>query len=508
MKTFFYCLVFFTACLCFNSCQQELSNENSSSAQGTLRDLNGNCNPSLVQGVYIEDTALTINNFIDASVNFSAPGAYLLQTDTINGYYFRGTGSVSAVGLQTIRLKGFGLPINTGTDLFHMRFDTSVCEVSVEVLSGTTPQAVFTLGSTADTCTGVVLAGTYISHTAMTATNTATLNVTVSSSGPYNITTPTVNGVYFSGAGVLSTSTTSIVLTAHGTPDSLTNNFTAEYEVTASASSTCSFSVTYTGLPAGPASFTFDCSTFDPFVPGSLRLGQTIDPAVNFITVDVNVLSVGTYSISSVVTLGGADGVNFNNTGIFTTTGIQTLTIVPHGTPQRAGFVFYNVSSPQSTNVNPCSTSAYYDFLRCNIASSFTRNFTFESQTNNDNTSVGGYDLIHMKGLPANGSTESLELTIGLPTGGSFDNTSTNDIIYTVNDFPSKYVKAVYKDASNPQVVYSAETNGTTQTDPFTITITFCTSGRIEGNFSGTVKDNNGAGPGTKTISGNFGLRR
>jgi hypothetical protein len=113
-----------------------------------------------------------------------------------------------------------------------------------------------------------------------------------------------------------------------------------------------------------------------------------------------------------------------------------------------------------------------------------------------------------MKGFSSAGGSESLELIIGLPTGGSFNHTGSTDILYSVNDFPSKYVKAIYSDASNPQVVYSAETNGTTQSNPFTISITFCTAGRIEGYFSGVVKDNNGAGPGTKTISGNFGLLR
>ena len=235
---------------------------------------------------------------------------------------------------------------------------------------------------------------------------------------------------------------------------------------------------------------------------------MTFNPSVNIATCSVNVISTGTYSITTTYGLGGADGVNLNATGTFTTTGIQTLTLRPVGTPTRGGFVFYNISSPQSTNPTPCSTAAYYDNLICTIGSTFNRNFSFSSLTTNDNISQTGYDLVRMKGFSSTSTNENLELIIGLPTGGSFDNTSTIDDIYTANDFPAKYVKAIYSDTGSPQVVYSAETNGIIQPTPFTITVTFCTSGRIEGNFSGVVKDNNGAGPDTKTISGSFGLVR
>jgi hypothetical protein len=110
-----------------------------------------------------------------------------------------------------------------------------------------------------------------------------------------------------------------------------------------------------------------------------------------------------------------------------------------------------------------------------------------------------------MKGHSSPTATESLELTIGLPTGTSFNTVGSTDVIYGINNFPSKYVKAVYTDASAAGVVYTAETNGTTQTNPFTITIDFCTGGRIEGFYSGVVKDGNGT---PKTISGRFGLVR
>lgn len=507
MKFLKYCLVFFASFLLLNACQNELTFDPVSLAQGSLKkDSTGDCSPSAVAGSYVKDSALNSANYIDVDVLISTAGTYDVRSDTINGYYFHGAGTFNSTGLTTLRLFGFGQPLAAQTDIFQIRFDTSVCEISVLVTSVAT-QASFTLGSSAGICTGAILAGVYMSGTAMTSSNTATLNVTVTTGGPYSITTLTVNGVYFSAAGTLSTSNTTIVLTAHGTPPASSTNVISDYIVTAGTGS-CSFSVDYAAVVTGPASFTFDCASMNGVIYGLTRVGTPVDPLVNADTVTVNVITPGTYSITSVVSLGGPDGIDFSTSGTFTTPGTQTIILAAHGTPTRAGFVFYNISSLQATNPTPCSTAAYYDFLLCTIGTSFNRNFTFSSATSFDNTSLPGFDLIHMKGFASASSSESLELIIGLPTGGSFNNTSSTDVVYTANDLPSKYVKAIYKDAGSPQVSYTAESNAIPQTGPFTINISFCTSGRIEGTFSGVVKDNNGAGPGTKTISGSFGLVR
>ena len=497
--------------LLFNGCQNELNLPPADPAQGSLHDSSGNCYPSVVNGIYKKDSTLNSSNFIEANVFITTPGTYEIQTDSINGFSFHGSGTIVNAGANTVHLSGSGQPLAEGMDTFHLSFGGSVCEVPVQVISNTTPPAVFTLGGNGGACTGAVLAGIYTSNVATTSANTVTLDVTVTTAGPYSISTNVVNGVSFSGSGVLATSTTSIVLTAQGTPAASATDVISGYTVTAGAGS-CSFSVTYAGVPAGPASFTFDCANTDPVIasaPGiPLRVEMTFDPAVNLIHSSVNVITPGTYTITTTYGLGGADGVNLNTSGTFTTTGVQTLTLHPQGVPTRGGIVFYNISSPQATNPTPCSTAAYYYNLFCTIGTSFNRNFTFSSQTVNDNTSLAGYDLVRMKGFASTTTGESLELVIGLPTGGSFDNTTSTDVIYSANDFPAKYVKAVYTDGSAPQVLYSAETNGTVQTNPLTINISFCTGGRIEGSYSGVVKDNNGAGPGTKTISGSFGLVR
>ena len=494
----------------FHACQNELSYDLTPAAQGTLHDPNGDCYPAIVQGVYREDSALNSSHYIDVNVFFNVVGNYDIRTDTVNGFSFHAIGTANNLGLQSVRLLGTGQPADTGAITFQIRFDSSACDVTVNVISNTTADAEFTLGTTAGSCTGAVLAGTYTANTAMTSANTVTIAVSVTAPGPYNISTASVNGVIFSASGIVSATTTSIVLTAQGTPAASTTAGSFDYPLTAGTSA-CSFSVTYAGVPAGPAGFSFDCGTMDAFFPLAgerLRVGQVLNPSIDTITVQVNVITAGSYSITTTYGLGGADGVTFNTTGVFTSTGVQTLRLGASGTAGRGGIVFYNIASPQSTNGSPCSTGCYYEFLFASIDGGFTRNFTYLSDVVNDNSSLAGYDLVRWKGFGAATGAENVELTIGLPTGGNFNTTGSASIPYSANDFPGKYVKALYTDNNNPGVVYSAETNGSIQATPFTITITFCTAGRIEGNYSGVVKDNAGAGPGTKTISGNFGLWR
>ena len=509
MKLIRFIPVFFLFILFVASCQNELTDPGATVALGSLSDASGNCYSTVVAGVYHEDSVLQTSNYIDAAANFTTTGAYTVRTDTINGYYFTGNGSIYSTGNATIRLNGSGQPLVAGTDTFHMYLNGSPsgCVVLVQVISSTTLPADITLGGSGGACSGAVLAGTYTAGTTMTSANTVTLNVTVNTPGPYNITTNTDNGVSFSGSGMATASTTSIVLTATGTPSASTISISSAYTVTLGTGS-CTFNVVYTGVPTGPASFSFDCSTMDPTFPIAgerIRWGQVLDPNVDTITTQVNVTTPGTYTIVTTYGLGGSDGVTFSAPGVFTTTGVQTLRLGANGIASRGGIVFYNISSPQSTNPTPCSTSCYYENIYCSLNAAPYSNFTFLSDVVNDNTSLAGYDLVRLKGFSAATGNESVELTIGLPTGGDFNTTSV-DVIYTVNDFPAKYVKAVYTD--NASVAYSAETDGTIQASPFTITITFCTAGRIEGTYSGTVKDNGGAGPGTKTIAGTFGLWR
>lgn len=118
------------------SCQKEKSFELGQISKGSLQDSLGDCLTKTVTGTYIAAKALNDSNFIDVDVNVSQTGRYTIYTDTVNGYYFRGTGSFSKTGLNTVRLKGAGTPGVVGTDDFYIFFDSTFCDVSVTVQSG------------------------------------------------------------------------------------------------------------------------------------------------------------------------------------------------------------------------------------------------------------------------------------------------------------------------------------------------------------------------------------
>jgi len=83
--------------------------------------------------------------------------------------------------------------------------------------------------------------GTYIVGTALTAANTAVINVNVTSPGIYNISTTTVNGISFSATGTFNiTGPQQVTLNGTGTP---TAAGTFNYPVSGGGN-TCSFPVT------------------------------------------------------------------------------------------------------------------------------------------------------------------------------------------------------------------------------------------------------------------------
>ena len=89
-----------------NSCQKEVSFETGGSpSAGSLQDdASGDCLPKSVNGAYIAATPLVAaTNTITVSVNVIKTGTYLVYTDTVNGYYFRATGSFTTLGSNNVR---------------------------------------------------------------------------------------------------------------------------------------------------------------------------------------------------------------------------------------------------------------------------------------------------------------------------------------------------------------------------------------------------------------------
>ena len=237
-------LLILTAVL-FMACQKEVSFEkgNTRASVGSLSvDASGNCLGAAISGTYYKDTTLKSTNYVDVSVKVDSIGTYTISSDTVNGYYFKASGSFTATGTQTVRLVGGGKPLASGTNIFTVKYNGTVCDFTVTVTAATGGSAAFTVN-----CTGAVFAGTYQAGTALSGANTVTLNVTVTAIGTWSVSTsPAVNGITFTGSGTFTaTGAQTIVLTGSGTPTA-TGTFT--FTVTG-GTGTCSFQCTITGVP-------------------------------------------------------------------------------------------------------------------------------------------------------------------------------------------------------------------------------------------------------------------
>ena len=116
------------------SCEKEFSLENggfSMIARGTLLDSLGNCKQIGVKGNYKVDVTLTSTNFIQANVNFITTGKYLIQSDTVNGIWFRDSGFVLNTGALKVNIKGFGKPLLAKTSVFTLQFNGTFCTFPV-----------------------------------------------------------------------------------------------------------------------------------------------------------------------------------------------------------------------------------------------------------------------------------------------------------------------------------------------------------------------------------------
>jgi hypothetical protein len=263
-------LLVFTSVL-FMACQKEASFEkgNSKASIGSLSvDGSGNCLGAVIAGNYYKDTSIKASNYVDVSVKVDTAGTYTISSDTVNGYYFRATGSFTATGTQAVRLVGGGKPLVAGTNIFTVTYNGTVCDFTIDVTApaggGGGGTSVFTV-----TCTAAVPAGTYVAGTALTAANTITLNVNVTTIGTWNVTTaPAVNGVIFSGTGTFTlVGAQTIVLTGTGTP-AAAGAFT--FTVTG-ATAPCTFQCTFTGVP--------DYFPRTAFSNWSNEYNQNVDPS-------------------------------------------------------------------------------------------------------------------------------------------------------------------------------------------------------------------------------------
>lgn len=227
------------------SCKKEYSYEKGifTPSSGSLQSgTTGDCLGSVVGGTYTADATLADTNYVDVKVDVSTVGYYSISTDTINGFYFSATGSFTATGENTVRLQGSGKPQAPGTNIFTVTYDSTLCTFSITTLvGGSGGTAVYALQGAPNNCNPGSTQGTYSAGVATNSSNTATINVDVTTVGTYSIVTTAVNGVTFTGSGTFSgTGAQAVVLNASGTPTA-EGSFTVAVTV---GSSTCSFPLT------------------------------------------------------------------------------------------------------------------------------------------------------------------------------------------------------------------------------------------------------------------------
>ncbi len=119
-----YCLILFFLI----SCQRDpVSNSPVPSSSGAVFNMSGMCDLSRLYGKYVRDSLLNDTHYFYTVINVIIPGTYEIYTDTVNGIYFRSTGTFDSVGRKPVKLMGYGKPLSTGVSEFIVHYDSSAC---------------------------------------------------------------------------------------------------------------------------------------------------------------------------------------------------------------------------------------------------------------------------------------------------------------------------------------------------------------------------------------------
>lgn len=464
-------------------CQKEVSFElGGVPAEGTLKsDITGDCLPKSVNGVYEAGKALVPNtNTIKVDINVTKTGTYSITTDTVNGYFFRGTGRFTVLGVNTVTLQSSGTPFADGINNFVVSYLGTVCDIQVDVLpAGAGGPAVFTLvnGSVPVNCASAVVNGTYVKDVAVNSSNSVDITVNVTTIGTYTI-TATGGGLSFTKtAAFTGTGNQTIRLQATGTATTAGANvitFAAPFAA-------CNFTVNVTA----PAAFTIDC--VGATVNGTYQIGTALT-AANTIVLPITVTSAGAYSITTTI-----NGMTFSGSGsvVLTPTPTTSITLSGTGTPTgTAG----TVAVPVAFGASNCT---------CNVT--VTGAPTVDWRFTEGTTYQGGFDLgnfqiisvppLTLTSYTFNGSNlagQNITLIVADLAGGI-----NNGETYATANTTSNNAAILVFDLTGTLYEANASIPGLT----FTITVTshVVATKTVTGTFAGTVK--NGAGV-TKTITG------
>jgi hypothetical protein len=436
----------------------------------TLSGAPGACTVATVNGVYALNTALTSANTVTVQVNITSIGTYTISTNTIGGMTFSKSGSFSTTGIQTIILNGTGTATIAGANIFTA--GTAGCTFTVTVIG----PAVYTLSGAPGACTVATVNGTYSTGTPLAASNTVAVQVNVTATGTYTISTSAVGGMTFSKSGIFSaTGIQTIILNGTGTPTIAGSNiFTVGI-------AGCTFTIPVTG----PAVYTLSgapgaCTVAT--VNGTYTAGTSLS-ASNTVTVQVNVTTIGGYTIST-----SAGGMTFSKSGIFSAAGIQTVTLNGTGIPTTSGVNTFTVGTAGCTfNITVTAPTGTYS---CKIDGVFTSFANLAKADIMDEIFTPPQPYLYLDGYDGPPANNAAEFQIFITKN---NNTAVTPGTYNVDGFilPNGYRIEIDYTVVNPDLTSTLWNTSSTlfppPNPPFTIIITSVTSTRVKGTFSGTL---------------------
>jgi hypothetical protein len=452
------------------------------SAVFTLGGSPGSCTGATINGPVVASVPFVPINTMSVQVNVTTPGAYSISTNTVNGISYSGTGTFTATGVQTVTLTGTGTPTAAGANNMTVTGGGGSCTVSVTALSAGS-MASFTLGGSPGNCTSAMLAGSYNAGTALSAANTMTVQVNVTTVGTYTISTNSVNGILFAAAGTFTaTGLQNVTLIGMGTPTAAgTNNMNVT-----GGGSTCVVSVMVNGM-AGGAAYTLGGS------PGGCT-GATLTGdytatfplnTANTLTIQVNVTTVGTYSIST----NTVNGFSFSATGTFTMTGAQPVVLQGTGTPIAGGTNNMNVTGGGST----CVVS----IVTLPIRWTYTENSTIIYKGEFDTAEISSDPAFEAADIYLGNSLGDTTFYIYLERAGGSIDVGTYTLTGT-----TRYGE-IGRFSASGGFIYDATVS---PVDDCTIIITSVTATQIVGTFTGRCTD--GLGGVFNITNGSFTARR
>ena len=342
-----------------------------------------------------------------------------------------------------------------------------------------------TLKDTSGNCLPITVNGTYSADSSLTDSNFVIIQVRFTSPGNYTIATDSANGFRFQASGsVKDTGLHSIKLTGTGKPNAAQlTNFIVTFD-----SSSCGFSVSVGSSQTGPAAtYTLsgspnNCS--NATVQGDYEQGTPLNSS-NTVSIEVNVDTIGTYSIS----VGPVNGMSFGAQGVFVSTGVQTVTLQAAGTPTTAGTTTVPITAGGSScsftvTVNASTLPAADSAWQFNGPAAFYHGFVDTAFIHTD-TSLGNATALSFYGSSYPGPDTLFQMDILLPGNtiqpGTYNTDSANADFYLYNTDTSKapYYAADYTITPpvNIQIVINSY-------DPVTKIVT--------GSFSGTARNDAG----------------